>query len=162
MMLQLHHSIIMCNTGATRNSITYRRVQPTQQQNIEYYCLCSALLCLTVNSILGSCLYSTFARFTAHLSTRDHHQQGPCARWRHGGTLYGCGCHGLHVDTGRWVDTKREDRLYNCLNRSIDMRKGYSQICFVQKPPSLHMIFIHFLSQLCRHHGQQALQHSFF
>ena len=21
------------------------------------------------------------------------------------------GCHGLHVDTGRWVDTKREDRL---------------------------------------------------
>ena len=22
-----------------------------------------------------------------------------------------CGCHGLHVDTGRWVDTKREDRL---------------------------------------------------
>ena len=22
-----------------------------------------------------------------------------------------CGCHGLHVDTGRWVDTTREDRL---------------------------------------------------
>ena len=22
-----------------------------------------------------------------------------------------CGCHGLHVDTGQWVDTKREDRL---------------------------------------------------
>ena len=22
-----------------------------------------------------------------------------------------CACHGLHVDTGQWVDTKREDRL---------------------------------------------------
>ena len=25
-----------------------------------------------------------------------------------------CGCNGLHIDTGRWVDTKREDRPRLC------------------------------------------------
>ena len=32
-----------------------------------------------------------------------------------------CGCHGLHVDTGRWVDTKREDRLCQVCHSSRDV-----------------------------------------
>ena len=36
------------------------------------------------------------------------------------------------------------------------------QTCFAQKRQPLHMIFTHFWSQLCRHHGQLALLQSFF
>ena len=32
-----------------------------------------------------------------------------------------CGCHGLHVGTGRWVDTKREDRLCQVCHSSKDV-----------------------------------------
>ena len=32
-----------------------------------------------------------------------------------------CGCHGLHLDTGRWVDTKREDRLCQVCHSSRDV-----------------------------------------
>ena len=32
-----------------------------------------------------------------------------------------CGCYGLHVDTGRWVDTKREDRLCQVCHSSRDV-----------------------------------------
>ena len=32
-----------------------------------------------------------------------------------------CGCHGLHVDTGRWVNIKREDRLCQTCYSSKDV-----------------------------------------
>ena len=32
-----------------------------------------------------------------------------------------CGCHSLHVDTGQWVDTKREDRLCQVCHSSKDV-----------------------------------------
>ena len=31
-----------------------------------------------------------------------------------------CGCHALHVDTGRWADAKREDRLCQVCHSSKD------------------------------------------
>ena len=34
---------------------------------------------------------------------------------------FGCACHGLHTDTGRWVETKREDRLCQVCHSSKDV-----------------------------------------
>ena len=45
---------------------------------------------------------------------------------------FGCGCHGLHVDTGRWVDTKREDRLSQICYSSKDVDD--EQYCLIDCP----------------------------
>ena len=42
-----------------------------------------------------------------------------------------CGCHGLHVDTGRWVDTKREDRLCQVCHSFLRMWRMNSISCLV-------------------------------
>ena len=38
-----------------------------------------------------------------------------------------CGCHGLHVDIGRWVETKWEDRLCQICHSSKDVEDAYEQ-----------------------------------
>ena len=40
-----------------------------------------------------------------------------------------CGCHGLHVDTGQWVDSKREDRLCQVCHSSKDMEDEQHFLC---------------------------------
>ena len=65
-----------------------------------------------------------------------------------------CGCHGLHVDTGRWVHTKREDRLCQPCHSSRDVEDeqhflfscpAYSDVR--QKHASLFQQALNLLSQ---------------
>ena len=57
--------------------------------------------------MLSTCLLSV-------LKKRVSQKESLLSRFR-------CGCHGLHVDIGRWVDTKREDRLCQICHSSRDV-----------------------------------------
>ena len=70
-----------------------------------------------------------------------------------------CVCHGLHVDTGRWVDTKREDRLcqvchthrtssISCLVAQLTVMLDESILVFFSR----HFLFQSFLSSLSQMH----------
>lgn len=75
-------------------------IEQTKQQHVDHFCNNNELASLVLyRSLQPECQYAEYLSTVKCISNRRL-----LSRFR-------CGCHGLHVDTGRWVGTERKDRL---------------------------------------------------
>ena len=104
------HPVRVVRVRRTSTSATMAIIDRAKLQHVEQFSSNS-----TSSSIIVYRTIQPEYRYAEYLSSvRCFSNRRLLSRFR-------CGCHGLHVDTGRWVDTKRKDRLCQVCHSSRDV-----------------------------------------
>ena len=97
---QLNSFLMKHNLSVFNKLLIEAIIDRARQQHIEQFSSNS-----TSSSLLVYRTLQPEYRYAEYLSSVR------CSSNRRLLSRFGCGCHGVHADTGRWVDTKRENKL---------------------------------------------------
>ena len=113
-------------------------VDKAKQQYIEHYNTQTALVTL--------CSYRTLQpeyKYAEYLS------MVVCMANRVLLTRFRCGCHGLHIDTGRWVGLDRKDRLCQVCNSGQDVEDEHHFLFDCPAYSYIRLKHMHVFEQVC-------------